>query len=469
MKTIIFNEWKYYSRTRWLLAITIGFVAVLIVSLILGNYQTKKQTERYLSAQNELRTQWESIEGMNPHGAAHYGTYVFKPTNLLSSLDEGVTSITGNVLRVEGHVQNEIVYSEASQMQAVSKFGKLKSSLLLRYIIPVLLIFLGFSSIRSEKQSGRLKLLLLQGADPFKLILAKTFSVWFYGVALLLLTILVYGVFNFGSVTADVLYRTSLFFMSYSFYYFIVTGLTVYFSVRWKHSTMALTAMVGVWILWTIFLPNIMMSSVEKWHELPSRDQFSTAMKEDRSKGLDGHNPSDKRIEDLETRILKEYEVDSLSQLPINFDGLVMQEDEEYGNKVWDKHFGDLRAVLKKQKQSYQLGGIINPFISLQNASIGFTGNDNLHHQEFLVQVEQFRRVFIKSLNDKHAYGGSKTGDWGWEADNAFYKSVPGFKFQPIALKTVFSHYSLDLLVLAGWTLLVIILLVFGTKKMEVL
>ena len=78
---------------------------------------------------------------MNPHGAAHYGTYVFKPNTLLSSLDDGVNNITGKVLRVEGHVQNEIVYSEASQNQTISKFGKLKSALLLQYIIPLLLIF----------------------------------------------------------------------------------------------------------------------------------------------------------------------------------------------------------------------------------------------------------------------------------------------------------------------------------------
>jgi ABC-2 type transport system permease protein len=146
-----------------------------------------------------------------------------------------------------------------------------------------------------------------------------------------------------------------------------------------------------------------------------------------------------------------------------------MQADEEYGNKVWDKHFGNLRDVLAQQKQSYQLGGLINPFISLQNASMGFAGNDNLHHQEFLVQVEQYRRVFIKMLNDKHAYGGSKTGDWGWKADNDFFKSVPDFEYKPTALASIFPHYRTDVLLLSVWSVLVIGLMVFGTKKMQVL
>lgn len=469
MWKIFKNEWLYYSRTPWLLGTSIGFVLVLVLSIALGNYQTQKQTERYKKAKNELRTQWESIDAMNPHSAAHYGTYVFKPANLLSSLDEGVNSITGNVLRVEGHVQNEIVHSEASQMQTISKFGKLKSSLLLQYIVPILLIFLAFSSISTEKRSGRLKLLVLQGAKPISLIFAKALSIWLYGIGLLALTVIAYALYNVSELNGEVLSRTVMLFLSYSLYYFIITSLTVFFSARWQNPTIALTSMLGVWIIWTIFLPNILMSSVEKLHELPSRNEFKTAMREDRSKGLDGHNPSDERKKELEARILKEYDVDSLSQLPINFDGIVMQEDEEYGNMVWDKHFGELRDVLAQQKKSYQLGGIVNPFISLQNTSMGFSGNDNLHHQEFLVQVENYRRVFIKMLNDKHAFGGSKTGDWGWKADNEFFKSVPDFEYQPTPLASVFSDYATDLLMLMGWSIVIFGLMIFGTKKMQVL
>jgi len=469
MWNIFKNEWLYYSRTPWLLGTSLGFVLVLILSIALGNYQTQKQAERYENAKGELRTQWESIDAMNPHSAAHYGTYVFKPANLLSSLDEGVNSITGNVLRVEGHVQNEIVHSEASQMQTVSKFGKLKSALLLQYLVPILLIFVAFSSVSSEKRSGRLKLLILQGAKPISIIFAKTLSIWLYGTGLLAFTILAYSLFNSTDLNTEVLGRVTMLFITYSLYYFIITGLTVFFSARWENPTVALTSMLGIWIIWTIFLPNILMSSVEKWYELPSRNEFKAAMREDRSKGLDGHNPSDERKEELEARVLKEYGVDSLSQLPINFDGIVMQEDEEYGNKVWDKHFGELRSVLAKQKKSYQLGGFVNPFIPLQNASMGFSGNDNLHHQEFLVQVENYRRVFIKALNDKHAFGGSKTGDWGWKADNDFFKSVSDFEYQPTALASVFPHYRTDLLLLAVWSVLVAGLMVFGTKKMQIL
>ena len=42
---------------------------------------------------------------MNPHSAVHYGSYAFKPMNALNSLDGGINNITGNVIKLEGHVQ----------------------------------------------------------------------------------------------------------------------------------------------------------------------------------------------------------------------------------------------------------------------------------------------------------------------------------------------------------------------------
>jgi len=468
MFQIIKNEWRFLVRSRLLIAISIAFVCILLLSIFLGNYQTQKQEQTYQKATEHLRQQWVSIDAMNPHSAAHYGTYVFKPANLLSNLDEGVNSVTGNVLRLEGHVQNEIVHSEASQMQAVSRFGKLKSALLLQYIVPLLLIFLAFNTISSEKQSGRLKLLVLQGAKPLEIILSKTLSVWLYGVLLLIFVVVVYGILNFQNLTAEILTRTGLFFLSYALYYFIISGLTVFLSARWQNATLALTSMLGIWILWTIFLPNILMSSAEKWYPLPSRNEFQSAMTEDRSKGMDGHNPSDERGIALEEKVLKEYGVDSLSQLPINFDGMRMQADEEYGNSVWDKHYGSNRNILHQQKKSFQLGGIINPFIALQNTSMGFMASDNLHHQEFLLQVENYRRVFIKMLNDKQTFGGAKTGNWGWKEDNAFFKSVPDFEHRPTQISVVLSNYIMDVSLLILWSIVVIALIFFGTKKIKI-
>ena len=74
----------------------------------------------------------------------------------------------------------------------------------------------------------------------------------------------------------------------------------------------------------------------------------------------------------------------------------------------------------------------------------------------------------MKSLNEKQAYGGSKTGDWDWKANNDFFKSVPDYSYQPIPIGSVFKNYLLDAGVLLFWVIVTFILLLFGTKKMQI-
>ena len=467
MNDIIINEWKNLIRDRLFFFSTIFFVLSLSLVVWMGILQQENQQQSQSDAQNHVRKQWENLEAMNPHRAAHYGSFAFKPLNTLNAMDGGINDITGNVLQLEGHVQNEIIYSEASQALSVSKFGKLKSSLILQYVIPLFLIFLSFGSMSKEKETQRIKLLILQGASIDKLVNAKSISVWIYGLFLLIVTVTIQSIF--GSTNPEIFKRLAYILLSYGLYYFIISSLSTYLSFTLKDKTSALSSILAIWILWTIFLPKIWGNTVEKVHVLPDRKTFKEDMRAERNQGIDGHNPYDKRREKLKNKYLAEYQVDSLSQLPINFDGIVMQADEEYGNLVWDKHFGSNYSIMQKQKSLYQFSGLLNPFASLQSASMGFCGTDMIHHLDFLKKAEDYRRVLIKALNDKHAYGGSKTGDWKWTVDSEFFKSVQGFTYETPRISNHLNHYLIDLLFLFFWALLIRVLIRVNAVKINVL
>ncbi|MGH1366925.1 MAG: hypothetical protein ACRBF0_25425, partial [Calditrichia bacterium] len=70
--------------------------------------------------------------------------------------------------------------------------------------------------------------------------------------------------------------------------------------------------------------------------------------------------------------------------------------------------------------------------------------------------------------NDKHAYGGSKTGDWGWKADNDFFKSVADFHYHSPPIKSKFQNYVLDLLLLVFWTFITFGFLYTAIRRMRV-
>ena len=130
MTNIILNEWVGLVRNKIFLTLSFFFMFSLILVTALGVVQNNEQSKAQRQAREHIRAQWDQMEPSNPHRAAHFGSYAFKPVTVLNSLDEGVNSTTGNVLRLEGHVQNEMVYSEASQSLLISKFGKLKPSLI---------------------------------------------------------------------------------------------------------------------------------------------------------------------------------------------------------------------------------------------------------------------------------------------------------------------------------------------------
>ncbi len=460
---IIINEWKIFLRDSLFIYSTVFFVFSLLIVVFLGTLQNSKQNLYQNKAQEHVRNQWENLEAMNPHSAAHYGSYAFKPLNILNSMDSGINDFTGNVIKLEGHIQNEIVYSEAAQALSISKFGKLKSSLILQYVIPLFLVFLAYGSLSSEKETQRIKLLIFQGISPTKLTFAKSLSIWMYGLLLLVITVITQIMTN--ATDLEVSIRLMLIIISYGLYYYIISSLATCFSAILKNNTSALSSILAIWIMWTIFLPKIWGNTVEKIHPLPSRQDFRSIMKEDRSKGIDGHNLRDERRENLKLKVLAEYEVDSLKNLPINFDGIVMQKDEEYGNRVWDKHFGNNYNILRKQKFLYQLSGFLNPFASLQSASMGFCGTDMVHHLDFLRKSEDYRRYLIKTLNDEHAFGGSKTGDWRWTVDSTFFKSVEGFKYVTPKIKEKINYYLMDLAALLWWGLFITVMIRFRASK----
>jgi len=465
MIRILLNEWKGWWRTnqlKWL----IGFlILVLAVITYFGVQDINQRQQLVEQSRSAVREQWENMGPSNPHSAAHYGSYAFKSLTPLSALDEGVNLTAGRVLRLEGHVQNETVHSSQSQSVFISYFGPLKASLILQIILPLFIIFLTYNSINAEHQQGRIRLLLMQGVTYARLILSKVLSVWLLALIVLFTTVLVQWL-TFGKLfDSDLLLRSLLLILAYAGFYWVISSLTAIFCVKLKWGASALTVMLAVWVIWLIFLPKLAGWYVQEKTPLPSREEFTKAMRDDRSKGLDGHNPTDEREKVLKDSVLAAYEVTTLDSLPINYDGIRMQADEEYGNKVWDKHFGDLFNTMQQQKASMQYISFFDPFVALQSLSMGISGTDQLSHLHFQNEAEAYRRAFIKALNDEHAYGGGKTGDWGWKAEQEFFNNIEDFHYKTPKYVDVAEVYSIDWISLCLWILGCFLLLRLSTNQ----
>jgi len=287
----------------------------------------------------------------------------------------------------------------------------------------------------------------------------KALAYWVISLGLLLAMVLIMAILYGGQIAWGAF---ALFMLSYALYYLLIALLSVYVSAKAKRSSGALAVLLGGWLLWVFILPKLAAQLGQNLYPLPSRIVFEEQMREDRKKGLDGHNPSDDRRKALEEKVLAEYEVDSIEQLPINFDGIVMQADEEYGNQVWDKHFGDYYQTVQQQNSVIQWASALAPFLAVRNLSMALAGTSLYDHLHFQQSVEDYRRGWVKALNDEHAYGGSKTGEWSWKAEASFFQSMEDYAYERPGLNWSLTNRWPEIVVLLGWLLLAAGLVAFS-------
>lgn len=80
------------GRFRWATAIVLAF---LISALVAGGYYQRDLVKQQRAAQAVEQERWYAQDSKNPHSAAHYGLYPFKPRLVPAFLDPGVEPHTG--------------------------------------------------------------------------------------------------------------------------------------------------------------------------------------------------------------------------------------------------------------------------------------------------------------------------------------------------------------------------------------
>jgi ABC-2 type transport system permease protein len=459
MRTLIRHELRALLRSRRLHAAS-ALVALLLAVAGLASHRAARDTAvAREAAVAHARAQWEGLGAYNPHGAAHFGSYAFKPVATFAMLDGGVDAFVGNVLRLEGHVQHPPTQSAVAQDGLLLRFGRLDPALVLHTLVPLVLIFVGFGTVAAEREAGRLGVLLLHGGRARTIVWSKALALWVVGLLFLLGTGGLLALLSIGSdATAqpDWGVRAGLAVSSYALWYLLIALVVTLVSAIAREARTALSALLLAWVGSTVLAPRVLARIAEQQHPLPARAAFEQAMRDDRALGIDGHSPEDARQRALKDRILAEYGVTEVAALPINFDGILMQEDEEYGNAVWDKHFGALEARVADQQRLHRRFALLDPWLAVRALSSASAGTDVAHALDFQHQAEAYRRDLIKALNREHAMGGSRTDDWEWKASATFFQGLPDFAYRRPRLTNVAEDTHVSFVTLLGWSVVLL-------------
>jgi len=450
----------FFKETKEMLRdgrVRISFVIVIIllgVAVWISARQYQNINAQYAIAKTVEREIWDTQGEKNPHSAAHYGTYAFKPKFPLSLVDQGVDKYAGSSIFLEAHNRNEAQFSAAADQTGLARFGDLTPDFVLLFIIPLLIVLLGYNSFTKERELGTLTLLKSNGLTQWKWILGKWTALFVPTFLITAGMFLVAGAVLSNLKDFGVFQWTSLFtlFAVYTVYYIIFINLVLLISARTKKSGISLVVSLCLWIITCLAAPKAASNIAENKYPYPTRQEFAASVLKDKTEGLDGHNPWSQEAKLLEESVLKEYGVDSVQQLPFNYDGYRMQKGEEHQAEVYFKHYNHLKEQYVQQAGVYRNLAILSPYLPTRFLSMAIAQTDYATHWEFADAAEAYRIDTQKFLNDNFAQN-SEYGDWSYLASPETWKELPAFQYTPSELNTTLDRNRSNIMVMGLWLL----------------
>ncbi|MEW6737878.1 MAG: DUF3526 domain-containing protein [Acidobacteriota bacterium] len=463
-----FTEMLRDGRYTWA---SIIVLVLLFISLVMGWKHYREVNTQHRLAQAETRQQWLRQPAKNPHSAAHYGAYAFKPKLLTAFLDRGVDNYTGVAVWLEAHKQNDFKYRPAQDATAVQRFGELTAATVMQLLIPLLIILFSFGAFVVEREQGTFRQLLSIGVMKTDLALGKVLGIS-GALGLLLIPATIIGVVALtltsenGSFAAS-LPRLALMALSYLLYVGIFVSLSLTVSAKAPSSRLALVILLGFWIANGLIAPRIMADLARRVYPTPSAFEFAQSIEHDLKNGTDGHNPADKRAEELKQYVMKQYNVTKIEDLPVSFAGISLQQGEEDGYIVYDKHYGALWSLFEQQNKLKQLVAVTAPMLAINSISMGLAGTDFAQHRDFAEKAENYRRMFIKMMNEDMIVHAVKE-DFSYQASPALWQTVPDFKYNAPGVGWVLRNHIVGVIMLMLWFIAATVALLVAIKKIRV-
>ena len=453
------------GRFRWCAAV-VG--ALLLVSLGHGWAQARQAQEELAAAQATARDHWESQGEKNPHSAAHYGIYAFKPRLALSFVDEGVDPYTGTSVWLEAHRQNDFLMRPAQDATSAQRVGALTAAQVLQNLVPLLVILLTFGALAGEREQGTLRQLLATGIGRSDLALGKALGIA-GALALLLVPAALVGaaalVVGSTGPAASPLARGAVLAGVYLAYFAAFVGLSLAVSAWARSARTALVVLLAVWVVNGLVAPRAAVD-LSKWiHPTPSAVEFAQALEREMAAGVDDIQRPDRAA--LTESLLAEHGVERAEDLPVNDVGIYLQESEEFGNRIFDRNYGALWDTFERQGVVHEALAVAAPLLAVRTLSMGLAGTDVEQHRHFATAAETYRRDLMRRMNGDLAEN-SRSGDFSYAAGPDLWAEVPPLQYDAPTLGWVLNNRILSLLVLGLWLAGAVWAAAAGVRRAEV-
>jgi ABC-2 type transport system permease protein len=332
----------------------------------------------------------------------------------------------------------------------------------LQLIAPLVIFFLGFAAVTSERESGTSQMMLAQGVTWRKLIVGKTLGVAamaFFVIAPGTLLLLCWRSFSDDGLTLDTLWRMLGLVAGYGLYLLICASVAVLVSAMCPASRGALTSLILLWILFCVVLPRGAQTLGSIAAPAPAKAEFDARLENDLAREGDSHNPDDPHFSALRAETLKKHSAGDVKDLPFNYGAFVMLEAEKISSEIFRRHYGELLDNFRRQNRFSEWCAAINPYLAIRSLSMALAGADLAHYAEFQWQAESFRYEMVQKLNGIHMEKIKFENDRAQRISSEHWRGFPAFEFRAPGLVWALKQQWLSIASLVVWSGLLSILI----------
>ncbi len=469
---IAHDELRLMRRNRVAVTAVVLLLVLTLAAVVTAWAHQQGIADARAQHQADATRAFEAQPDRHPHRVVHYGHYIFRPLGPLAAFDPGVDAFTGNAMFLEGHRQNTANFGDVRQSSLLVRFGQLTPAFVLQTVAPLLLIFLGYGTVARERERGTLRPLLVQGASARDVVLGKLAALGLVaalvGLPAMIGFVLIAG--QPGALAGPM----TVIALAYGAYLLLWAVVVVLVSALVRRGRDALLALLAIWAVTVVLLPRVAPDVAGRAYPLANRLQTDIAIARDLRTMGDSHNPDDPHFAAFKAKVLRQYGVTRVEDLPVNYKGLLALEGEGMTSRLFDRYAARDFSVQASQNALVAGVGLLSPTIALRQASMAAAGTDFAGHRRFLEQAERYRYDLVQRLNRLQAEAVSYADDTAKDADADrrkriaanHWRQMPEWSFTPPSASALVAASVPGLAIILGWLLVAALALAAATRRL---
>jgi ABC-2 type transport system permease protein len=466
LKHIIKNEWRNLVADHTFWTITLLFAVCLGYAMHNGfawtGFQNRTIAETKLDEEKryaDLERQIAELDRSapkelsrfsDPRDAAAAGRnvgqrFVQMPPHEFGAFSIGQSDLLPYYFKISTRSETTFINNDELENPTNLLAGRFDAAFVIIYLLPLLILGIGYNFISGEREAGTLQMLLAQPVRPLDFIIGKIALRFAVVVVSATILALVFFVLGGGNLAGDGAARFGLWTLAvliYSFFWFALVVLIN--SFRWKSATNAL-ALAGLWLFFVIVVPSLTGVFVMTAHPVPSRIEMINAAREASTEAsAEG------------SRLMARYQEDHPELMQGNYDATDAAMRTYATQDAVDRRVKPIlenydRQLLSQQNMVRRLQ-ILSPAIAMQEILNDISGTGNGRYQHFSRQVKEFHkgwqdyfvpRSFQKMRFDTEMYRNSPQFRWQEEDTNTVVQKVSSGLLGVLAFGAIFAAIGL--------------------------